>query len=108
LSVVTVAGLTLWIITGPTSSNRGQHKWVVLPHAVQLLVSNSQYSEAAIKKGLAEMQSPSNYRRATSSELAWLKQHGAVGPRTSHVILVSLSKVIQAGKDHGVPKHVHK
>lgn len=106
LLVITVAGLTLWIIIGPVSSNRGHHKWVVLPHAVQLLVNNSQYSEASIKKGLAEGHSITNYRRATSDELAWLKHHGAVGSKTSHVMLVSLSKVFTVGRDHGVPSHV--
>jgi hypothetical protein len=107
--VVTVAGLAQWIIRGSLSNTRTQQQWVVLPHAVQLFVKNSKYSESTIRVALSGSTSSTTsnqYRRATPSELAWLKQQGAVDRRSTLVALVSLSKCLEVGKGHGVPTHI--
>ena len=90
-AVILVAGLTVWIITGLHNTARGQQQqWVVLPHAVNMFVKHSTYSEAAIKKALAEGTPASKYRRATPAELKCLKQQGAVGRRVTLVNRVRL------------------
>ena len=109
LPVVTVAGLAQWIIRGSLSNTRTQQQWVVLPHAVQLFVKNSKYSESTIRvalSGSTTSTTSNQYRRATPSELAWLKQQGAVDRRSTLVALVSLSKCLEVGKGHGVPTHI--
>jgi hypothetical protein len=80
LSVVTVASLGLWMITGTLGDTRAQHQWVVLPLAVQLFVSNSKYSESAIRAGLSDSTTNTKHRRATPTELAWL---GPLNPKPS-------------------------
>lgn len=42
--VVTVAGITLWVISTAFSSNSGHQEWVMQPHAVELLVKCTPYS----------------------------------------------------------------
>lgn len=106
LPVVTVAGLALWIITVTLGTTRAQQQCVVLPHAVQLFVSNSQYSESAIRVGLADTTTSTQHRRATPSELAWLKQHGAATNRSTLITLVSLSKCLEVGRHFGVPNTI--
>jgi hypothetical protein len=106
LAVVTVSGVMLWVLCGALGNNRGQLQWVVLPHAVQLFVQNSKYSEATIKQGMTTNSTSTQYRRATAAELAWLKQQGAVDTRTTIICLVSLQRCLKVGKDHGVPASI--
>jgi hypothetical protein len=96
----------MWIITGTLGTTRAQQQWVVLPHAVQLFVSNSKYSESAIRAGLTDTTTSSQHRRATPSELAWLKQQGAVTGRSTLITLVSLSKCLEVGRHFGVPTNI--
>ena len=106
LAVVTVSGVMLWVLCGALGNNRGQLQWVVLPHAVQLFVQNSKYSEATIKQGMTTNSTSTQYRRATAAELAWLKQQGAVDTRTTIICLVSLQRCLKVGKGHGVPASI--
>jgi hypothetical protein len=94
------------MITGSLGNTRAQHQWVVLPHAVQLFVSNSKYSESAIRAALSDSTPNTKHRRATPTELAWLKQQGAVTSRSTLITLVSLSKCLEVGRHFGVPNTI--
>lgn len=76
------------------------------PHAVQLFVSNSKYSESAIRVGLSDSTTSNKHSRATPTELAWLKQQGAVTSRSTLITLVSLSKCLEVGSHFGVPSTI--
>lgn len=105
-AVVTVSGVMLWVLCGALGKSRGQPQWVVLPHAVQLFVQNSKYSEATIKADMTANSTSTQYRRATAAELAWLKQQGAVDRKTTIICLVSLQRCLKVGKDNGVPASI--
>jgi hypothetical protein len=73
---------------------------------VQLFVSNSKYSESAIRAALSDSTPNTKHRRATPTELAWLKQQGAVTSRSTLITLVSLSKCLEVGRHFGVPNTI--
>lgn len=96
----------MWILSAAASRGRGQTKWVVLPHVVQLFKQHTSYSEAAIRQKLSDRTTQSQYRKATPGELSYLKDEGVVGKGTTMLSLVSLKKCLEAGRQLGVPDSI--
>lgn len=105
LPVITVAGLTLWVMSASSSVSTQYQEWLPQPQLVELFARHSPYQETAIKQRLTA--GPLNsYRSATPQERSWLKDNGALKGKTSVVKLVSLKHALQVGQDLGVPGHV--
>lgn len=96
----------MWMVSAVATRGRGQTKWVVLPHVVELFRQHTNYSEATIRQKLSDNTTQSQYRKATPGELSYLKDQHAVGKGTTMLSLVSLKKCMEAGRQLGVPDSI--